>query len=77
MDDWLEDAQEAWWNGLTDEEKEHERADAIMEARRCEELEEMCKYDEIHHLGGGYPCIPDGDELHDDVTTADTDEIPW
>ena len=68
MDDWLEDAQEAWWNGLTDEEKERERADAIMEDRRCEELELMVQasriadYDKIHHLGGGYPCIPDSDE---------------
>jgi len=41
MDDWLENAQEEWWNGLTEEEKERERAEAIMEDRRCEELEMM------------------------------------
>lgn len=39
----LDKAQEEWWNDLTDEEREREEAEAIMEARRLEEFEANVK----------------------------------
>jgi hypothetical protein len=39
----LEKAQEEWWNDLTDEEREREVAEALMEARWIEQVEEMQK----------------------------------
>jgi len=43
MDLDLDKAQEEWWNDLTDEEREREVAEAIMEARRLEEFEANVK----------------------------------
>lgn len=46
----LEKAQEEWWNDLTDEEREREQAEAIMEARWIEQVEEAVKaHDRAEH----------------------------
>ena len=80
---WLEDAQEKWWNELTEEQQEQVQAEAIMEARKCEELDEMIKV-ENQRLNEEFrrdqrregPYNWDKEWL-DDVLTADTDDIPW
>lgn len=81
MNDWLENAQEEWWNGLTDEEKERERAEAIMEDRRCEELEEMAKaHREAEYLAyemtGEISEISTYDQLAQNQITLDGEQHP-
>lgn len=77
MNDWLKNAQEEWWNGLTEEEKERERAEAIMEARRCEELEMMVQAARIadHEKMVRNEITLDG-EQHPEPN-PDWDEIPF
>ena len=71
MDEWLEDAQELWWNELTVEEQEQVQADAIMEEKRRVEWEEGNEY-ESEESPDSYFCKPlfHGKGLEED-------EIPW
>ena len=71
MDDWLEDAQEKWWNELTVEEQEEVQADAIMQRKLVEWEDRNTRYESEESLDS-YFCIPlfHGKGLEED-------EIPW